>query len=267
MRAIAAVLALSAATLPGVPRAFRQASVGTPIRDRSMPTLDGRRAPLLAPGKVGVFVFVRTHQDHSESALRQLAVLERELERKPVRLVIVVSDSEIPSEVGRLTREAGLRAPVLVDEGDALYGELGVAMYPSAGIVGRDGRLLAFQPFRKVNYLDAMRGRVLVALGELDEARLAAILDPGVPAQTGGGRAHARLKLARTLLGAGLVEKALESARAGVALDPTLAEARQVLSECLARAGLCEEAAREAAEARRLAPAQADPSPALACRH
>jgi tetratricopeptide (TPR) repeat protein len=228
-----------------------------------MPTIDGARAPLLAAGKVSVFVFVRTGQDHTGAALRQLAALERELERKAVRFAAVVSDGEVPAEVQRLVREAGVRMPVLVDQGDALYGELGVAMYPSAGIVGRDGRLAAFQPFRKVNYLDAMRGRVLVALGELDEARLATILDPGVPVQTGGGRAHARVKLARTLLGAGLVEKAIESARAGVALDPSFADAHQVLSEALARAGRCEEAEREAAQAHTLAPAAV--SPALAC--
>jgi tetratricopeptide (TPR) repeat protein len=266
VRTIAAVLAVAALTFPPPARAFRQAPVGTPIRDRTLPTIDGKRAPLLAPGKVSVFVFVRPAQEHTVSALRQLAVLERELERKPVRFVAVVSDGEVPSEVQRLAREVGLRMPVLVDPGDALYGELGVAMYPSAGIVGRDGRLAAFQPFRKVNYLDAMRGRVQVALGELDEAGLAAILDPGVPVQTGGGRAHARLKLARALLGAGMVEKAIESARAAVALDPSLADGHQLLSEALAKAGRCEEAEREAALARRLAPAAV--SPALAClRH
>jgi predicted Zn-dependent protease len=263
VRTLVALLAVAVSMGPLPARAFRQAPTGTPIRDRTLPTIDGKRAPLLAPGKVSVFVFVRTGQDHSESALRQLAGLERELERKPVRFVAVVSDGEVPAEVQRLARDAGIRMPVLVDAGDALYGELGVAMYPSAGIVGRDGRLAAFQPFRKVNYLDAMRGRVQVALGELSEAALAAILDPGVPAQTGGGRAHARVKLARTLLGAGLVEKAIENARAGVALDPTLADGHQVLSEALAKAGQCEDAEREAALARRLAPAA--PSPALAC--
>lgn len=263
MRHVAAVLALAAALLPAPSWAFRQAPVGAEIRDRAMPTVDGRRATLLAPGKVSVFVFVRTSQDHSEDALRQLAALERELERKPVRFVAVVSDSEVPAEVERLGREAGLRMPILVDRGDALYGELGVAMYPSAGIVGRDGRLGAYQPFRKVNYLDAMRGRIQLALGELDEAGLAAILDPAVPAQTGSGRAHARVKLARTLLGAGLVEKAIESARASIALDPSLAEGHQVLSEALAKAGRCEEAAHEAAAARKLAPAAT--SPTLAC--
>jgi hypothetical protein len=265
VRPLAAALFLLLAALPQSARAFRRAPAGTPIRERTMPTIDGGRAPLLAEGKVNVFVFVRTGQDHSESALRQLATLERELERKPVRFAIIVSDGEIPAEVQRLAREAGLKMPVLVDQGDAFYGELGVAMYPSAGIVGRDRRLQAFQAFRKVNYLDAMRGRVQVALGELDEAALAKVLDPGAPAApSGSGRAHARVKLARTLLASGSVEKAVESGRAAVALDPGLAEAHPVLSDALAKGGRCDEAEREAALARRLAPSET--SPALVCR-
>jgi hypothetical protein len=255
---------MALAALPSGAQAFRQAPAGTLIRDRTMPTIDGGRAPLLVEGKVTVFVFVRTGQDHSESALRQLAVLERELEQRPVRFAVIVSDGEVPAEIQRLVHEAKLKAPILVDQGDAFYGELGVAMYPSAGIVGRDRRLSGFQPFRKVNYLDAMRGWVQVALGELDEAGLAKVLDPGVQVAPGGGRAHARVKLARALLASGDLEKAIESGRAAVTLAPDLADGHQVLSDALARAGRCDEAEREAAQARRLAPAA--PATALACR-
>lgn len=268
MRALAAVLATSLASTSSIPfraEAFRQAAVGSPIADRAMVNLDGKRASLLAPGKVTVFVFVRTGQDYSEIALRQLAALERELAGKPVRFVAVVSDGEVPAEVQQLARDTGIRMPVLVDRGDAFYGELGVAMYPSAGIVQRDGRLAAFQPFRKVNYLDALRGRVQVALGELDEAGLAKVLDPGIPEKTGSGRAHARVTLGRALLAAGNVEQAIESARAAIALEPGRADAHQLLSAALAKAGQCGEAEREAALARQLAPSTL--SPALACRH
>lgn len=230
-----------------------------------MPTVDGRRAQLLSPGKLTVFVFVRTGQDHSEQALRQLAELEGEFGRDPVRFVGVVSDGEVPAEVQRLARATGVRMPFLVDQGDALYGELGVAMYPSAGIVARDGRLAAFQPFRAVNYLDAMRGRVQFALGQISEDALATILDPGAPVQNSNGRAHARLMLARTLLTAGRVDQAIESARAGVALEPDLADGHELLSQALARGGRCADAEREATIARRLAPAA--PVHTVACLH
>jgi hypothetical protein len=266
VRPIAAVVAVAAfVALPTHALGFRNAQPGTAIPDRTMPTADGQRATLLAPGKVNVFVFLRTGQEFSEIALHHLATLEREFEKKPVRFVAVFSDGDPAGDALRLVREAGARMPVLVDQGDALYGDLGVAMAPSAGIVARDGRLAAFQAFRKVNYLDAMRAQVQVVLGELDQAGLAAVLDPGVPIQTGAGRAHARLTLARRLLVAGSVDAAIESARASVALDPGMAEAHQVLSESLAQGGKCDEARREAAEARRLAPSAKAPS-LLACR-
>ncbi len=216
-----------------------------------MPTLDGRTETLLGKARASVFVFFRAGQEHSASALAQLASLEAELAGKPVRFVGVVSAADPRDAVRAMVREAGIRMPVLLDEGDALYGELGVSLHPSVGIADERQRLAGYQPFRKLNFLDATRGRIQLVLGEIDEARLAVILDPPA-APVAVNRAHARVKLARKLLSAGAVEAAVESARAGVALDPQLAEAHAVLAEALARAGKCDEAEREAGAARRL---------------
>ncbi len=254
MRHAAAAFGVLAGLLAAFPAAaFRNVTNGAPISDRTMRTLDGKRAPLLQADKVNVIVFVRTGQDHSESALRQLAQLAREVEAKPVRFAAIVSDGEPPEEVRKLAEACGGRMPILVDDQDALYGELGVAMHPSTGIIAKDRRLVGFQPFRKVNFLDAMRGQVKLALGEIDEAALAKILDPGVSSAPAGGRARARLKLARTLLAAGSVDAAIENARAGIALEPELGDAHLALAEALAKGGRCEDSVREVAAARRLA--------------
>jgi tetratricopeptide (TPR) repeat protein len=219
-----------------------------------MPTVDGQQAPLLAPGKVNVVVFVRVGQEFSATALRQLAQLEREVSSKPVRIALVFSDSDAPADVAAMLVEAGSRGPALVDRADALYGELGVAMTPSAGIVGKDRKLAGFQPFRKVNYLDAMRAQVAFALGEIDRAALARALDPAAAPIASGGRAHARLTLGRRLLAAGDAKGAIASARAAIGIDPGSAEAHALLAEALAKGGECDEAAREAAQARSLSP-------------
>ncbi len=265
MRLIAAV-PLALVLLPSPAAAFRDVAVGTPVRNRTMATMDGNRAPLLADGKVNVFVFIRSAQEHSESALSQLTELEREFEAKPVRFVAIFSGDEAPEEVRKLIEATGARMRVLVDDADALYGELGVMLHPSAGIVGKDWRLTGYQPFRNVNFLDAMRGQVRLALGEIDAAALAKILDPGTATAPSGGRARARLKLARTLLAAGSVGPAMESARAAVALEPDLADGYLVLAEALAKADRCEEAARAAQAARRLAPGTAITAPPCAPR-
>lgn len=261
MRLPAAALSLSIALLaPTASPAFREAAIGDVVKNRRMPTLDGRTELLLGPAKASVFVFFRTGQDHSAEALAQLARLEAELAGKPVRFVGVVSASEAREDVRAVVKASGVRMPVLLDEGDALCGELGVSLHPSVGIADERGRLVAYQPFRKLNLLDLLRGRIQLALGEISEAQLAAIVDPP-PAPVAVNRAHARVNLARKLLAAGAVAAAVDSARAGVALDPRLAEAHAVLAEALARAGHCDEAEREGAEARRLGATSAPPAP------
>jgi len=255
VRPIAAAALFSLLALPCTAAGFRIAEAGMTMPDRTLPTSDGQRAPLLAPGKVNVIVFARAGHEHSVSALRQLAQLEREVAAKPVRLAIVVSGDDAPAEVAEMLRETGVRGPALVDQGDALYGELGVAIYPSAGIVGKDRKLTAFQAFRKVNYLDAMRAQVAFALGEIDQAALARSLDPEAAPIASGGRARARLSLGRRLLAAGDAKGAIASARAAIGIDPASAEAHALLAEGLAKAGECEEAAKEAAQARSLSPA------------
>jgi tetratricopeptide (TPR) repeat protein len=260
MRRSAAALVVALGVLPvGAAEAFRDAPIGAAIANRKMPTLDGRRELLLGTAKASVFVFFRTGQDHSASALRQLAALERELAGKPVRFVGIVSSDDPRDEVDAMVREAGVRMPVLLDENDALYGELGVVLHPSIGIADARHRLAGYQPFRKVNLLDATRGRIQLVLGEITEAQLAAILDPPA-APVAVNRAHARVKLARRLLGTGAVDAAIQSARAAVALEPATAETHAVLAEALARGGQCEEAAREAALAHRIDPAAGAPS-------
>lgn len=256
MRLPAAVLgfALALSASPSSAEAFRDAPIGTPLRNRDLRSIDGRPTPLFGPARANVFVFVRSGQDHSEQVLRQLAKLDEEVRGKPVRLVALVSGDDPVDDVRALVAATGIKFPVLVDAGDVFYGELGVSLHPSAGIADAHHRLVAYQPFRRLNFLDAMRGRVQLALGEIDEARLAVILDPPA-APTKVNRAGARLNLARKLLAAGVVDAAIESARAAVAMDPSLAEAHALLAEALARGGKCPEADHEAEEAHRLEPA------------
>ncbi len=252
MRRSAAALVLTVSLIPAArAEAFRETPIGATIANRKMPTLDGKAESFLGSAKANVFVFFRTGQDHSEQALRQLAALEREFAGKPVRFVAVVSSDEPRDAARAMVRDAGVRMPVLLDEKDALYGEIGVVLHPSIGIADAQHRLAQYQPFRKLNLLDATRGRIQVVLGEMTEAQLAAVLDPPQnPVKV--NRALARLNLARKLLQAGAVEAALQSARAAVAMEPEHAANHAVLAEALARGGSCDEAAREAAEARKL---------------
>jgi tetratricopeptide (TPR) repeat protein len=234
-------------------QAFREVAVGAQVRNRDMRTLDGKTAPLFTSVRANVFVFFRPGHDHSAEALGQLAKLEVEFRGKPVRFVGIVSDADAPDEVAAMVRAAGVRMPVLVDARDALYGELGVSLHPSVGIANERHKLVAYQAFRRINLLDILRGRIQLALGEISEAQLEAIIEPPV-AEVAVNRARARVNLARNLLSVGDVEGAVDSARAAVALEPARSETHAILAEALAQAGKCEESAKAAAQARWLDP-------------
>jgi hypothetical protein len=119
------------------------------------------------------------------------------------------------------------------------------------------------QPFRKINYPTPCAARCSRAR-RIDQAALARILDPPATpvASSGAGRAKARLKLARMLLASGMVDAAIENARAGIALEPNLPDAHVTLAAALAKGGLCKEAGQEIAEARRLSADANVPAPA-----
>lgn len=258
MRIAALCAAVAAALHPCAAAAFRELPIGAPLRDRDMPTVDGGKAPLLGSARASVFAFFRPGQDHSLETLRQLAQLERELAGKPVRFVAIASDRHAAAEVKEVVREAGVKMPVLVDVGDALYGELGVSLHPVVGIADAQHRLAAYEHFRKVNQLDILRGRIQLLLGEIGEAEMQRLVSPE---RASDGDAHAvasrRLHLGRALLERGHAAQAEESARRSVAADPGFAAAHALLGDALAAQGRCADARAAFAEALRLDPRDA----------
>ncbi|MGB8930814.1 MAG: hypothetical protein WCC48_06145 [Anaeromyxobacteraceae bacterium] len=252
--AVAAVVIGAASTVPSEGHAFANVPIGGTVKNRQLPTLDGKRAPLLGGAKANVFVFFRPAQDHSVQTLSQLAQLEREFKGKSVSFTAVASDGFAREEVAAAAREAGIQMPILIDAGDALYGELGVALHPVVGIADARGQLIAYQHFLKINMLDVVRGRIQVALGEIGEVEMARLVAPPAAAIDLGSRsgAKSRFLLARALLARGNVEKAIENARAGVALDASFAPVHAILAKALAAAGQCAEAEQELAAALRI---------------
>lgn len=162
-RALVVAVAAAAALAPARPLAFWNVAVGDRIRDRDLPTLDGGRQPLLGRAQATVFVFFRPNHDLSAQTLRDVARLQRSCSGN-VRFVAVSSGDDAPAAVRAITRQAGLRAPVLVDQGDALAGELGTDVRPVVAIVDESHRLVAYQPYLSVNMHDTLLAQLRGAL-------------------------------------------------------------------------------------------------------
>lgn len=224
-------------------RLDRRVQIGDTVEDVQLATLGGGRDRLLAKGiKANVFVFFRPEQERSLDTLKELASCEKEFAGKPVRFVGVVSDSWPADQVRELVREAGTRMPVLVDEGDALYGALGIRLHPVIGIVDARRKLAAFEPFRQINYCERVKVRIRFLLGEVSEAEIARVDEPArSTTRTDDGVARRHLNFARMLHRIKQEDKALEEIQKSLAIAPSAA-ALALQGEILAATGKCPEA-------------------------
>jgi tetratricopeptide (TPR) repeat protein len=244
LRALALAASFAAWPLSGL--AFAHAAVGEPIGNAELPTLDGGKAALLSRASpANVFIFFRPEQEHSLSTLQAMADCEREFADKPVHWVAVVSSRFDPTEVRDFVRQAGIRMPVLVDEGDGLYGRLGVRLHPVVGIADAQFKLVAYEPFHKINYCDRIRGRIRLALHEIDAAELDRIDNPPkalFPNEIKGAVTKRHVKMGEALLRTKQYAKAADEARQVLAKEPDYAPAHVLLGRALAAQGRCADA-------------------------
>lgn len=225
------------------PARAAHAAIGTPVASSEMPTLEGGKAQLMGGVDANVLVFFRPDQERSAGALLELARCQKELAGKSVRWVAVVSGSTATPAAAALLLDNGFSAPLLVDNGDALYGSLGLDLHPVVVIVGRDQKLAAYEPFRALDYCPLISARIRHLLHEISDAELAAVLDPPKASQGGAGQVARRYRaFAETQFKNKDYDKALESVRKSLAKDPLLASAHALLGQILSAQGNCAEA-------------------------
>lgn len=235
--------------------AFANVAVGSVITNQEMSAVDGTRHLLLTNATVNVFVFFRPGQEHSRATLEQVARCAAEMKEKSIHWVAIVSDRYPKEKVEAEIKETGLAIPVLIDEGDALYGRLGVALCPVTGITDHDHKLAAYVPFTKVNFPVILQAHVRRVLGEITDKELAEAIDPS-SAKSGGNAAMARtqLRLALRLYESGSFEKALENVQKSIEKAPDMAAAHALLGQILAALGKRAEALQAYERALKLEP-------------
>lgn len=240
---IAALLLLVGLVAVFQPARAAHAAIGTPVAGSEMPTLEGGKAQLMGGVDANVLVFFRPDQERSLGALRELARCQQEFVGKSVRWVALVSGSAAPPAVASLMRDTAFTAPVLVDEGDALYGSLGLDLHPVVVIVGRDQKLAAFEPFRVLDYCPVISARIRHVLHEISDAELALVLDPPKATQGGNQQVARRYRaFAEAQFRSQNYDKALDSVRKSLDKDPQLAPAHLLLGQILFAQGNCADA-------------------------
>jgi tetratricopeptide (TPR) repeat protein len=252
-------IAVSCATLlPGSAHAFANVALGETIENVELPTLAGGREALLSAGtQANVFIFFRPQQENSVKALKAIADCERAFAGKSVHWVAVVSSSWAAQEVRASVSLAGTHVPVLVDQGDALYGKLGVRLHPVVGVANEKFQLVAYEPFQDVNYCDRIKGQVRYALHEISQAELARADAPEralMPDEVKGAVSNRFIKMGEMYLGMEQYDKAAAEARKLLQGDPRYAPAHVLLGDALSSQGKCAEAKLAYQEAMKLSP-------------
>jgi predicted Zn-dependent protease len=237
------------------PAGAERLQVGDPVRRRQLPALQGGPVALPGGARVVVLAFVRTGQEHSRHGLAQLRDLEVELGGKGVRALAVASAGEDREALLELAQVAGPAVPILLDPGDALYGELGVKQHPAFAVIGPDGRLAAWQPFQTINNRELLRANIRLALGEVGPAEVEQARNPA-PGRNDFSRAAVRVKLGQRLLENGNAAGADKQARDAILLDPAYPPGHALLGAALAAQARCPEAEQAIARALQLQPGE-----------
>lgn len=253
-----ALLTLFAAFPPPV---HARAEAGTQVENVELRTIAGGKETLLsAKAKANVFVFFRPNQDRSLDALKQMAACERELAAKPIHWTAVVSGSESLAEVQAVVAEAGIKMPVLIDEGDVLYDRLGVRLHPMVGIVDAKFRLAALEPYRQIEYCEVIKTRIKMLLGEADQATLDGVLNPDrspLPGADPMKKAMRDVNMARRLFEIGQYKDSVKFAEKALLVAP-VSQAFTVMGKSYAKLGKCPEAVRAFEQALKMDPGDAD---------
>jgi tetratricopeptide (TPR) repeat protein len=234
-------------TLAAAAEEAGQASSRTPmgavLSNPELAALAGGKARPQQDVDLNVLVFFRPDMETSKETLKGLAACEKRTAGKPVRWAGIVADRYPAGQVKSAAAEAGILMPVLIDAGEAFANEVAVAQLPAVAFTDKGKKLVAFQPYTKLNFCELVDARIRLLLREITDAEFSAIADP-VSTKIGGDASVAgrHAKMAEMFLKTGNNEKALESARLAVQHDATLAAAHSILGECLRATGNCKEA-------------------------
>ena len=255
--ALALLAALAVAAAPFV--AHAHADVGTPVPDVELAAPGGGTLKLIDPrAQVSVLVFVRAGQDRSVDALKAVARCEKELAGRPVRFVGLLSGDTSPADARALAAGSGVRMPLALDAGDALYERLLVRGHPAVVLVDARARVAAFEQYRQIGYGDVVTARIRFLLGDITQAALDKVLEPPrntMPGENPQDVSNRDLNLGRRQLAIKQYDKAIASANKALAVSPNPG-AFALLGEVAAARGDCRSALKHFEAALKLDPTE-----------
>lgn len=235
------------------------AEVGTQVAQAELSAASGEKVRLLDPlARVSVLVFVKAGQDRSIDALKAMARCEKELAGKPVRFIGVIPADTTPGEARALASSTGVKMPLVLDTGDALYDHLGVRLHPVVFLLDARAQVADFEQYRQIDYGEVVTAHIRFLLGEIGQAALDRVEAPprgSMPGDDARDVSNRDVNLGRKQLQIGQYDKAAASASRALGVAPS-AGAFALLGEIAVARGDCRAAVKQFDQALKVDPAE-----------
>ena len=231
--AVALVMGLFFAA-PGNGSAFRNLTKGKPAPDFTIKDLQGMDHTLSAQkGKVVVIGFVKVDQDRSVKTLNALEEIHGILKNDGVTVWGITSQTEDKAAIEGLIQKLSLEYPVLLDEGQKLYGQYGLFTFPATMIIDQEGNYVYEYASYSGDFQDTIVNEVKVLLGLISQEDLDKATQKTEIAEQSAEEKEAErnLQMAKVLLDRGFGTKALPKLEKALELNPSLTEARLIAGE------------------------------------
>lgn len=249
--------ALFASTVPGTGSAFRNMKEGAPAIAFTLPDSEGKEVSFSpGSGRVTVLSFVDLSQDRSKEQIRDLVALHSELGAKGVDFLLVAKYTNTAEEAKKAAAEFGIRFPVLLDRDQKAYGDYGLFILPSTGVIGKDGKFAFEHSSHSRDFREVVGGKVRVVAGLLTEEEYRKKITPVESEHKSKEQSEAErlLALGHTLRKRGMGSKATEKFAKAVELDPNNLEGRLSYGEALVADKKYDEAMAQFSKAKELSP-------------
>jgi len=237
-------LSLLAVVSSAVADHLRNVQPGEPLPPFQCRTLDGGQlASKDVAGRVLVLVYVSAGQEQSDSALAAAHKVVTGINNEGLVLVFMSADVDRLEKLRETRQVAGIQEPLLLDEGRKYYGQLGLITFPTTIVTSKTGELSHVISSWRRNYEHHLELYCRHALGELDDAALAAGLTEG-PAfrDEASSKANRHRSMAEMLRSKGMIAEAVRELEKSLELDPDNADSQLELAELLVAQGQLDQA-------------------------
>lgn len=257
-------------TVPGTGSAFRNLKEGSPAIPFTLTDPDGKPFDFKPDGgKVTVISFLKLSQDRSIDQVKDLVALHKDLAAKGVDFLIITAYTDNVDETKRIVGEHKVSFPVLMDREQKVYSDYGLYIFPTTGIIGKDGKFAFEHASHGRDFKDVVGGKAKVLAGLMKEEEYKKLVTPVETVQKTKeeGEAEKELNFGKTLLKRGMTDKAIVAFAKAVSADPKNVHARIAYGESLVAAKQFDNAVVQFEEARKLAPANKEAQLGLGTVH